>query len=321
MKKWILVILLLLFPLETYAYSNQLIVNGNPIGIEIHANGIYIVDFYKVNQKDVKKEWKLEKGDKIVEVEGERIHSISEWNKRVKEERPYKIKIERNHELFEKEIIPEKVGSSIKTGLVLKDEIHGIGTISYIDPETGIYASLGHEIVESSNQETFDIDHGYIYNLNVEGINKSEDGKIGEVRGYFQKEILGIVEKNERNGIYGKYTEKVEEKDKIEVAKKEEIKKGAASIRYQLNNTWNDYQIEIISIEEGDPVKNIYFEIKDENLLKETGGIVQGMSGSPILQNNKIIGVVNYVIVKDAKKGYGIFIEKMLEEGDKLLQE
>ena len=129
------------------------------------------------------------------------------------------------------------------------------------------------------------------------------------------------MNKNEVNGIYGKYESEINNNNLIEINNYQNIKIGKAKIRLTTNDqNTSDYDINIISLDENDPVKNIYFEIIDDNLINKTGGIVQGMSGSPIIQNDKVIGVVNYVVVEDVTKGYGIFIEKMLEEGDKLLQ-
>ena len=208
-----------------------------------------------------------------------------------------------------------------KTGLYVKDQVNGIGTLSYIDPETKVFASLGHEILESTTLNKFKINEGTIYKANVNNINKSKNYNIGEIHASFTNKELGTINKNEVNGIYGKYTEEINDNDLIEINSPDNIEVSNAKIRLTLeDNSIHDYDINIISINRNDPVKNIYFEITDKNLLNKTGGIVQGMSGAPIIQNDKVIGIVNYVTVEDVKKGYGIFIETMLEEGDKLLK-
>ena len=239
----------------------------------------------------------------------------------IQKEGVYPIKIVRDNKTLEKELVVTKEGKEFQTGIYIKDEIDGIGTLSYIDPETKIYASLGHEILETSSKNLFETSHGYIYDIELNYIHKSEDGNIGEYHANFKNNVLGSIEKNKTTGIYGKYQGTYQEEDLVEVGTKEEIKKGPAKIRLNMEGTEiNDYEITILKTEEN-PVKNILFEITDEELLSKTGGIVQGMSGSPIIQENKVIGVVNYVLLNDSKKGYGIYIEKMLEEGDKLLQE
>ena len=321
MKKFALWLLLLFFPLNVFAYSNKIIVSGEPIGIEIHSKGVYIVDFYQVNGTYPAKESGLQKGDRIIEIKKKEIKNSKDMQESIQKEGGYPIKIVRDNKTLEKELVVTKEGKEFQTGIYIKDEIDGIGTLSYIDPETKIYASLGHEILETSSKNLFETSHGYIYDIELNYIHKSEDGNIGEYHANFKNNVLGSIEKNKTTGIYGKYQGTYQEEDLVEVGAKEEIKKGPAKIRLNVEGTEiNDYEITILKTEEN-PVKNILFEITDEELLSKTGGIVQGMSGSPIIQENKVIGVVNYVLLNDSKKGYGIYIEKMLEEGDKLLQE
>ena len=312
--------LLLLFPINIYAYSNKVIIGGETIGIEVKSNGIYIVGFYEVNNKEIAKIAGFKKGDIIKKINDIEVKNLNNLNNIIQSEEEYSFQIERNNK--EETIIlkPQEENNIIKTGLYVKDTINGIGTLSYIDPETKIFGSLGHEIIESVSNERFQIDDGKIYKAEVSSIKKSEKNITGEKNASINKnEVQGIIYKNEINGIYGKY-ENIEENDNIkEVATKEEIKKGKAVIRTVINkDNIEEYDIEIISLDEQDPTKNILFKITDNKLLEKTGGIVQGMSGSPIIQNNKIIGVVNYVILDDETKGYGIFITTMLEEGDKI---
>lgn len=213
----------------------------------------------------------------------------------------------------------KKNDNIIKTGLYVKDKITGIGTLSYIDPSTRIFASLGHEIIESSTMTKFEIKDGKIYEANISSITKSEVGTAGEKNASFDKEnIYGNIKTNDQTGIYGTYLKKIDENNVMKIAKKEEVTTGSATIKTSLKeNIVEEFNINIIKIDNVSPVKNILFEITDEELLRKTGGIIQGMSGSPIIQNNKLVGAVNYVILNDPKKGYGIFIETMLEEGEK----
>lgn len=317
MKKKLLLILLLLMPFNVLAYSDKLIIEGKPIGIEVHSKGIYITDTYKVKGKSPKN---IKKGDLIKKVNNKEVNNISEFNNAIIDEGTYDITLIRNSEEINTTLKVVKENSNIKTGLYLKDQINGIGTLSYIDPETKIFASLGHEILENNSMSLFNIKNGYIYDLNVNNINKNTRDKVGEFKGTFTNTLIGTINKNEINGIFGMYTDNIENKEQIEIS--DEIKKEKAYLRLNLDNSiTKDYEIKIINIDEKDSVKNIHFEVTDKELLETTGGIIQGMSGTPIIQNEKIIGVVNYVIVEDNTKGYGIFIKKMLEEGDKLLKE
>ena len=227
----------------------------------------------------------------------------------------------RNNELLTIPIYLEEEDNTLKTGLYVKDTINGIGTLSYIDPETKVFGSLGHEIIESKSYSKFEISEGSIYSSTVREIKKSVNGNTGEKKANIDKtNEIGDISLNEINGIYGKYNDIYSNRETLEVGDVSSIKKGLAYIRTVISkDEVNDYSINILSIDENNSTKNILFEITDKTLLEKTGGIIQGMSGSPIIQNNKIIGVVNYVIVDNTKRGYGIFITKMLEEGDKIL--
>lgn len=317
-RKLIIILLLLILPLNIYAYSNKIIVGGETIGMEIHSKGVYVVGYYKVNNKYIAKEAGFKIGDIITEINKEKITSIIDLNNTIVNSGNYTFKVLRDGEYKTIKIDLEKDNNLIKSGLYVKDQINGIGTLSYIDPETRIFGSLGHEIIERTSSNKFLLDRGNIYKAEVKNINKSINGETGSKNASIDKEnILGEINTNEINGVYGKYQKDLNNYQTMEIAQKEEIKPGEAVIRTVLegNNT-EDFTIKIITIEDN-PTKNILFEITDQRLLDKAGGIVQGMSGSPIIQNNKLVGVVNYVIVNDTNKGYGIFITTMLEEGDK----
>lgn len=321
MKRKLIILILLLFPINVFAYSDKLIIPGKAVGIEVRSKGVYIVDFYKIDGEFTAKKSGFKIGDIITKVNNISVNNIDELNSMFSKAGTYTLTINRNGNELENDLIVSKKNNSISTGLYVKDRINGIGTLSYIDPETHIFAALGHEIVESSSSNKFELDEGNIYDANISSINKSSDNSIGELHAEITNKELGEVNKNEINGIYGKYTDSINANDLVEIDTSDNIRLGNAFIRIDIDNKLTDYSINIISLNMDDSVKNIYFEINDDKLLDKTGGIVQGMSGSPIIQDNKIVGVVNYVIVDDVKKGYGIFIERMLEEGDKLLLE
>ncbi len=319
MKKiWLM--LFILFPINVLAYSNKLIISGEPIGIEVHSKGVYIIDFYKVHDKLIAKEQGLKEGDIIEKINDKEVNSIEDLNNIINKVDKYKIIVDREGSKKEVNLKVEKEDNIIKTGLYVKDQINGIGTLSYIDPETKIFASLGHEIIENTSLNKFRLQSGTIYKADINSINKSKNNGIGEIHASITSKELGEIDKNEINGIYGRYTADTNTDELIEINNSDNIKTDKAYIRLSLeNNNKEDYSINIISLNKNDKVKNILFEITDERLINKSGGIVQGMSGSPIIQDNKLIGVVNYVVVDDVKKGYGIFIETMLNEGDNLL--
>jgi len=324
MKKIIIKLIFLftiIMPINIYAYSDKIIIGGETIGIEVKSNGVYVVGFYEVNNKLIAQEAGFKVGDLIKEIDNKKITTIDDINNIIVDDKTYNFKIQRNNNNYQNiKLSLTSSNNIIKTGLYVKDKISGIGTLSYIDPETKVFASLGHEIIESNSLEKFSIKSGNIFKAEVTNIKKSENRNPGSKNAnIFYDMVLGDIYSNEINGIYGIYSDELPQTETIEVCKKEDIYEGTATIRTVISGSEvNDYTIKILDIDNIDSVKNIYFEITDTELLNKTNGIIQGMSGSPIIQDNKIIGVVNYVVLDDTTKGYGIFIEKMLEEGDKV---
>ena len=320
-KKWLSILLLLLFPISVFAYSDRIIVGGETIGIEVHSKGVYVVGFYSVYNEEIASKAGFQKGDRIIRIENQEIEKIKDLNAILRTAKTYHFEVDRNGKKIEINLPVQEEDYLLKTGLYVKDQINGIGTLSYIDPETRIYGALGHEIIENSSSKAFQIKEGMIYKAEVSSIEKSRNGSTGSKLAHIEKEEkIGKVYLNETEGIFGEYTNSMEESTLIEVGKKEEIHKGHAVIKTVVEkNKIEEFTINILGMDESNNNKNILFEITDKRLINKTGGIVQGMSGSPILQDNKIIGVVNYVIVEDTKKGYGIFITTMLEKGDEIL--
>ena len=160
---------------------------------------------------------------------------------------------------------------------------------------------------------------GSIFKSEITGVEKSSRNNPGEKNAtYHVEEKYGTITKNKINGIYGKYEKSIDGKDVIEVASKNEVKTGKAYFRTVLkDNVVEEFDINILKVSDNDPTKNILFEVTDKKLITKTNGIVQGMSGSPIIQNNKIIGAVTHVLTDNPRRGYGIFITNMLEEADR----
>lgn len=317
----ILILLLSIIPLNVFAYSNYVIASGKTIGIEVNSKGILVVGFYKVDDRFLAKESGFQIGDVITKVNNTEINSISSMVDIINKQNSNKTNftILRDNKAINIDLNLVKDDTDVlKTGLYVKDQINGIGTLTYIDPETKIFGALGHEILESTTAKKFEIKEGKIFEASVSSITKSKSGNAGEKNADYSKEnIDGEIKSNDITGIYGKYNENIDGLETIEVGSKEEIKTGEAIIKTVIkDNIVEDFTVNIIGIDTNSKTKNILFEITDNKLLEKTGGIVQGMSGSPIIQNNKIIGAVNYVIVNDTTKGYGIFITTMLEEGE-----
>lgn len=319
-KKLSLLLLIALFPLNIYAYSNKVIMGGQNVGININSNGIMIVGFYKIN--GIYNESKLLAGDYIIKVGNKNVSSIKELVKVIEEEvvdNMVSITYRRDNKEYTTNLKLEYKDGLYKTGLYVKDNLLGNGTLTYIDPETKIFGALGHNVLENNTKSVVEVKDGTIFKSVVSSVTKSSNGNPGSINTKFYKNnIYGNINKNIQSGIFGTYLESIDTDSLIEVAKPEEIKVGPATIYTALyNNEIKEYDINILKVEKNNQIKNIYFEVVDEELLKVAGGIVQGMSGSPIVQNNKLIGAVTHVAIDDVTTGYGISIITMLEQGEK----
>lgn len=317
-KKTFLSILLFFF-LVPYAsaYSDYIIAGGENIGIELKSKGVIVVGFYKVDNKYIASEAGLKVGDKIVSINDTDINLSSDITDILKKSNG-NLKIEFLRDNI-KQVINLKIeNENYKTGIYVKDSISGIGTLTYIDPNTKLFGALGHEIIESTTRSIFDISSGKIYESSVTDIEPSTNGSPGEKNAKVNHDnVTGNINENTVKGIFGNYTSEFNNNKLYKVAQPNEIKKGEAKILTVLNGKEvKEYTINITKINKSGSTKNISFEITDEELLSKTNGIVQGMSGSPIIQGENIIGAVTHVVVDNPHNGYGIFITTMLEEGE-----
>lgn len=313
--------LLLIVPINIFAYSDYIIPGGENVGIEVNSKGVLVVGFYKVNDQFIARDSGFLVGDSIIKVNDKEISSIDDMVSVIKESNKEEIKFTINREKKEKIItMNENIDKDgiYKTGMYVKDKIIGIGTLTYVDPNTKIFGALGHEINEKTTAEKFEIKDGKIFKSDVTGIERSESGSAGEKKAeYDTNTVYGKVEENTISGIFGDYTDSLPSTDPLKVASKDEIRTGEAIIRTVIDqNKIEEFKINIINIDKNNETKNLLFEVTDKALLEKTGGVVQGMSGSPIIQNGMIVGAVTHVIVNDTTKGYGIFITTMLKEGD-----
>ena len=321
MKK-LLALLLIIIPLNLLAYSNTIIPGGETIGIEIKTKGLVVVGFYKVNDKYIGGET-LKTGDIITKIDGKEVNSIDDLTNIIDTNEiidKINITIKRNNKEIDTYLRLLKEDNTYKTGLYIKDKVYGVGTLTYVDPETKIYGSLGHQVLMSESTSALEVKEGNICEANVEGIDRSENGLVGNKNARIDtNNAVGTINKNSTLGLYGKFNNPLDNKEALQIKKFDEINLGRAYIYTELEeNNIKKYEIEIVSINKKDIKTNrsITFIIKDEELLNKAGGIVQGMSGSPIIQDNKIIGAVTHVVVDNVEKGYAIYIETMLEEGE-----
>ena len=323
MKKIFLLLMVLILPANLHAYSEQVLLGGQNVGIEAYSKGVIVVGFYKVDNRYIGSET-LNVGDIILEIEGYPVNSIKEMtdiiDKNIKDGK-VNVLIKRNNKEKETTMSLVKEGSVYKTGLYIKEKITGIGTITYIDPNTKITGLLGHELTSALSNNKIEVKDGKLYSSTVSGIDRSTNGRVGSKNAKIDyNNSLGIVNKNSSVGIFGTYKSTLPNNKLLNVAKWEEIELGKATIYTTINDSIVlPYEITITKLNKSEisTNKSISFTVTDNNLLSTTGGIVQGMSGSPIVQNDKIIGAVTHVLVDDVVKGYAVFIRTMLEEGDR----
>ena len=309
----------IIIPFNTWAYSKYLIPGGENIGITIHSKGVFVVGFYKVDGKSIAEDAGLKVGDRIVSINDEEISStvdlvnkINSTNENISVKFGY---VRNNKTSYLTLYLTKERDGTYKTGIYVKDTITGIGTLTFIDPESNTYGALGHEVIDGNTNINFTIKNGQVFESNITSITKGTIGSPGEKNASLNKDnVYGDIKYNLETGIYGTLEKRISDSALTEVASIDEVEIGKAEIITVLNGKEKEtFEIEILSIDEKSETKNFLIKVTDEELIKKTGGIVKGMSGSPIIQNGKIIGAITHTIVDKPTKGYGISIIKMLE--------
>lgn len=319
MKK-LLIAIILLMPFNVFAYSDFIKPGGETIGISVNNDGVVVMGFYKVNNDYINSF--LEVGDNIIYVNDEEVDNIEELSNLIEKninDNSVSIIYVRDGVEHEGLLELRLVDGIYKSGLYIKSNVVGIGTVTYIDGD--IYGALGHVINFGSINKKVEIKDGMAFFSDVTNFIRSRNGNPGSKSAdiIYDKEF-GSIDSNTNYGIYG-YVKSKNDKELMEVGKLNDVMLGSASIyTTNLDDEVIEYEIKILEIDKESKDKNFYFEVVDKDLLEMSGGIVQGMSGSPIIQNDKIIGAVTRVLIDDVKKGYGISIVTMLEEGDKLAE-
>ena len=293
-------------------------VSGESFGIKLYTDGVIIVGIRDVETDKGKcnpaKEAGLEKGDIIIEINGKKVYSADSVTDILNDNngKDYKITVKRNGNYKEFLLKPAYSSSQgcYKVGLWVRDSTAGVGTITYYDKSNNTVSALGHPITDVDTNEIMPILDGEAVRATVTKIYKSKAGEAGSLCCEFTNDIIGTLKKNCQSGIYGKYTCTLKNTYEYEVASPNEIVRGPVQILCTIDSgkaKFYNAQISRISYRENKKGKNMVVKITDDRLLEKTGGIVQGMSGSPILQNGKIIGAVTHVFVNDPTKGYGIY--------------
>lgn len=300
-------------------------VSGESFGIKLYTDGVIIVGIRDVETDKGKcnpaKEAGLEKGDIIIEINGKKVYSADSVTDILNDNNGnnYKITVKRNGNYKEFLLKPAYSSSQgcYKVGLWVRDSTAGVGTITYYDKSNNTVSALGHPITDVDTNEIMPILDGEAVRATVTKIYKSKAGEAGSLCCEFTNDIIGTLKKNCQSGIYGKYTCTLKNTYEYEVASPNEIVRGPVQILCTIDSgkaKFYNAQISRISYRENKKGKNMVVKITDERLLEKTGGIVQGMSGSPIIQNGKLVGALTHVIVDSPEKGYAIFAQDMVDE-------
>ena len=310
----------------------ELYPGGNPVGVRVNSEGVLIVGYsdIEVNNKKEESPGKacgLEIGDIILKVNGEEMESSMDLLKTIRECEKEEIKVDilRNGENFTKIVhLKKENNKDYKIGLWIRDSTAGVGTMTFFDANTKKFGALGHPITDCDTNEPFLIKRGDILESSIISVRRGEKGSPGELKGIFVNEQTptGSIEKNTQSGIFGeiKNTEALSKEIKpLKVGFRDEISVGKAKIITTVDeNGPQEFDIEIEKLlnQSAAGSKSMVIKITDQRLLDKTGGIVQGMSGSPIIQNDKIVGAVTHVLINKPDTGYGIYIEWMLQDAE-----
>ena len=295
--------------------NNQVILGGTPFGLKIFTNGVLVIEVDENNSPaknaGIKVNDIITKADNTVITSNEQLKSIIEnsFGKKIN------LTVLRDSTESIKTIVPQKnSNNNYVIGMWIRDSTAGIGTVTYFDPNNSTFGALGHGICDKDTNMLMPLRNGEITSATISNCTKGTDGVIGGLNGYFNPDKIGDITANNGYGIYGKY-QYTDCTRYVEIAKDEEIKTGKASILSTIEGTTpKEFSVEIIRINLNENNgQNMIIKVTDDELIDKTGGIVQGMSGSPILQNGKLIGAVTHVFINSPQKGYGISISNMLK--------
>ncbi len=310
----------------------KVIPGGQTIGVKVKSAGILVVGHHQVNDNNRRaspgEAAGLLVGDLITHIDGVELKNVKDVaeiaGKAGKANKPLKVTYKRGEKTFTTSLTPAFDGQdrAWRMGLYIRDSAAGVGTLTFYAPDQGVYGALGHVITDMNTQTPIVVGSGEILQSSVTSISKSESGEPGEKRAHFIKEgkTLGNIERNTHFGIFGKMGNNPDHsvyQAPIPVAFSEEVKEGPAEILTVVEGQKVErFKVEIVHVskQSAPETKGIVLRITDPRLIDKTGGIVQGMSGSPIIQNGKLIGAVTHVFVNDPRSGYGCFIEWMLQD-------
>lgn len=316
-----LTIILSLIATITVALAQDVKIGGEIIGFSLPYEGVCVVSVNEVQTSEGEKSFQnvFIKGDRILSIDSvpiKRVSDITLYLEKIEDGKSVVVEYERNNKKHTTELVPliDKDTNIKKLGIIGKDSVTGLGTLTYIKDD-GSFGALGHSVTDSETALKISDATGSVYNCIINGVKKGERGSAGAICGYLTGDKIGKINSANQFGIYGDTM--IKNEDVYTVATKEEIKPGKAQICSTISGKKEFYDIDIIRAfyQKTDRDKGLIIKVKDPRLIALTGGIVQGMSGSPIIQNGKLVGAVTHVFVNDPTRGYGIYIDSMLSCG------
>ena len=296
---------------------------GTPFGIKMFTDGVMVVGLSDLDLSgravNPAKNAGIRTGDIILSIDGKKIYYNEDVGKIVSESKGREMQVTLRREGTVREVsltpIQSPSDESYRAGMWVRDSSAGIGTMTYYDPQEGVFAGLGHAICDVDTGAIMPLSSGEAVEVTITGVNRGSSGFPGELRGVFgNNKVIGSLTKNNETGIYGQCSMPPVQCEPVPLATRGEVHAGAATIYATVQGKQPqayDIQIERIAATDANPTKNMVIRVTDPRLLETTGGIVQGMSGSPILQDGKLVGAVTHVFVNDPARGYGIFAENM----------
>lgn len=293
--------------------AQALVPVGRAVGLELEADGLTVAGFDDALGAPAKAAG-LEQGDLIVKADGQPLSSAAALRSAVERCREKLIlTVLRDGREVNLTVTPQEAAGCKRLGIFVREGITGVGTVTYYDPSTGAFGALGHGVSDGKG-DLLPLRAGRVLNAQVASVKKGRVGAPGQLVGAFRaEESLGQLEKNTSCGVFG-HASAGWSGTPLPVAEREEIHTGPATIRANIaGETVQEYSVEILKLYPDESTRNLLLHVTDPALLQTTGGIVQGMSGSPIIQDGRIVGAVTHVLVNDPTTGYGIFIENMLE--------
>ena len=323
-----------LIPLKTLpvrtASPVRVKLGGTLFGVKMYTDGVMVVglsDFEcRGRSRNPAREAGMEEGDLIRSVNGQRMYRSDDFSEIAEHtDKEMKLEVVKQDGSWQKmTLIPlySDADGCRKTGMWVRDSAAGIGTLTYIEPESGTFGGLGHGICDSDTLRMIPVRGGEIVEAEWIDVKRGVKGDAGEIRGCLGAGTLGNIRSNTLCGMFGQYTAALpdEPENEYEVAVRQEVRVGAAQVYCTVDSSgkprFYDIEIQKINYRAGEQAKNMIVKVTDPKLLDKTGGIVHGMSGSPIVQNGKLVGAVTHVFVNDPTCGYGIFAENMLRAGE-----